>query len=129
MSNDTRWDREEIRPKLKVSKVNLTLASGYVTVVSAPLSGALRHIQSVDFGPDIGGSGDVNFGFAAIRASGKSGSEVEKHIFSHKTDNEANRWGGNNIQDEVIQLRTGEALMGRAAISGVDDMSALWWEE
>lgn len=128
-SNNDRWDREEIRPKLKVSKVNLTLASGYVTVVSAPISGHLRHIVNVDFGPDAAGSGDVNFGFAAVRASGTSGSEVEKHVFSHKTDNESIQWGGTNIQDEVIELRLGEELVGRAVKSGVDDMSSLWWEE
>lgn len=124
-----RWDREEIRPKLKVSKVNLTLASGYVTVVSAPISGNLRHIVNVQVGPDLGGSGDVNFAFAAVRASGTSGSEVEKHIFSHGTNNVAVKWGGSNIQDEVLELRHGEELVGRAAISGVDDMDSLWWEE
>lgn len=124
-----RWDREEIRPKLKVNKVNLTLASGYVTVVSAPISGNLRHIVNVDLIPDIAGSGDVNFGFAAVRASGQSGSEVEKHVFSHTTNNAADTWGGTNVQDEVLTLRQGEELVGRAVISGVDDMSSLWWEE
>ena len=54
-----------IRTKLRSTKINLTLASGYTTVVSAPISGQSRHIVNVIVGPDIAGSGKVNFGFAA----------------------------------------------------------------
>ncbi len=127
--HERRWTEDMIRTKLRSTKITLTLASGYTTVVSAPISGQLRHIVNVNVGPDIAGSGKVNFGFAGVRKSGGSGSETEKHIFSHKTDNEAVQWGGNEIKDQVLELRLGEELVGRAVISGVDDMEALWWEE
>jgi hypothetical protein len=125
--HERRWTEDNIRTKTLTTKV--TLSSGYTTVVSAPISGQLRHIVNVVVGPIVAGSGLANFGFVGVRASGQTGSEAEKHVFAHGTNNVAATWGGDELKDQVVELRLGETLVGRGAVSGIDDASALWWEE
>ena len=123
------WNKEFIQPKLKVAEV--TLISGWSTVVSAPLSGALRHIVNVIAAPRPSASGLHGFTFVGVRTSGASGSETTKKILPlTTTSNTPYQWGGDNPDDEVVKLKLGEELVGRTDVfSGDAEHTSLWWEE
>lgn len=123
------WTKEFIKPKLKVAEV--TLISGWSTVVSAPLSGYSRHIVNVIAAPKRTASGIHGFTYVGVRTSGASGSETQKKILPlTTTTNTVYQWGGDNPDDEVIKLKLGEELVGRTdVLSGDAEHTSLWWEE
>jgi hypothetical protein len=123
------WTKELIKPKLKVAEI--TLISGWSTLVSAPLSGHCRHVVNVIAAPRPSMSGIHGFTFVGVRTSGASGSETTKKILPlTTTTNTVYQWGGDNPDDEVIKLKLGEELVGRTDIlSGDVEHESLWWEE
>lgn len=118
------WEKDTIRPKLK--SVEVQLASGWVTVVSAPLSGQIRHICNVYADPAQ--SGTTHYSYVGIRTSGASGSESQKKIFGQPAQT-PRLWGDDNIEHDVVQLKLGEELVGRTDTSGQGYETSLWWEE
>jgi len=123
------WTKEYIRPKLKVNEI--TLISGWSTVVSAPLSGSVRTIVNVIASPKGTASGLHGFTYVGVRGSGASGSETQKKILPiTTTTNTVYKWGGDNPDDEILKLKLGEELVGRTdVLSGGASHSSLWWED
>ena len=122
------YSEDEIRGLIQHQ--SQVLASGYTTLVSAAISGEVRHVINVEL---VNTSG-ANYGYiASVISAGTATVKRTVQLGDYCSSNNTSPsyvWGNDHEPEKpVISLDNGDYLAARGSVSGMVTANAEYWTE